>query len=112
MESPICSHTVGPPKLESFAMSQVNNISQTTPVQKIVANPIQKEIPATAAPVSASDRLELSGASHLLAALKSNDVRTDKIATIRQQLQDGTYDPTGKKLDVAADKLLDELTQS
>jgi len=92
-------------------MSQINPISQPTPVQKIVANPIQKVIPPDAQPVRASDRLELSGASNLLAALKSNDVRTDKVASIRQQLQDGTYDPDGKKLDAAADKLLDELTQ-
>ncbi len=92
-------------------MSQINPISQPTPVQKIVANPIQKQIPPDAPPVRASDRLELSGASGFLAALKSNDVRTDKVASIRQQLQDGTYDPDGKKLDAATDKLLDELTQ-
>jgi len=94
-------------------MSQINPISQPTPVQKIVANPIQKQIPAEAAPVRATDRLELSGASGFLAALKSNnDVRTDKVAAIRQQLQEGTYDPDGKKLDAAADKLLDELNES
>jgi anti-sigma28 factor (negative regulator of flagellin synthesis) len=92
-------------------MSQINPISQPTPVQKIVANPIQKVIPPDAQPVRASDRLELSGASNFLATLKSNDVRTDKVASIRQQLQAGTYDPDGKKLDAAADKLLDELTQ-
>jgi anti-sigma28 factor (negative regulator of flagellin synthesis) len=106
-----CSHHARSAKLESFSMSQINPISQPTPVQKIVANPIQKVIPPDAQPVRASDRLELSGASNLLAALKSNDVRTDKVASIRQQLQDGTYDPDGKKLDAAADKLLDELTQ-
>ena len=92
-------------------MSQINPISQPTPVQKIVANPIQKAIPSDAPPVRASDRLELSGASNFLATLKSNDVRTDKIASIREQLQAGTYDPDGKKLAAAADKLLDELTQ-
>jgi len=89
----------------------VNNISQTTPVKKVVANPIQKQIPADATPTRASDRLELSGASHLLAALKTNDVRTDKIASVRQAIQDGSYDADGKKLDAAADKLLDELGQ-
>jgi anti-sigma28 factor (negative regulator of flagellin synthesis) len=92
-------------------MSQVNNISQTTPLQKIVAEPIQKQIAPDATPVRASDRLELSGAGGLLAALKSNDVRTDQVASIRQQIQDGTYDADGTKLDGAADKLLDELTQ-
>jgi anti-sigma28 factor (negative regulator of flagellin synthesis) len=94
-----------------LSMSHVNNISQTTPVQKIVANPIQKQISPNASPVRASDRLELSGASNLLAALKSNDVRTDKVASIRQQIQDGTYDADGQKLDAAADKLLDELAE-
>jgi anti-sigma28 factor (negative regulator of flagellin synthesis) len=90
-------------------MSQINNISQAIPVQKIVTNPIQKQIPADAPPIRASDRLELSGVSNLLSILKTNDVRIDKIATIRQQIQDGTYDADGKKLDAAADKLLDDL---
>jgi anti-sigma28 factor (negative regulator of flagellin synthesis) len=95
-------------------MSQVNNINnlaQTNPIQKITANPVQKQIPADASPVRASDRLELSGASHLLATLKTNDVRTDKIASIRQQIDAGTYDASGQKLDAAADRLLDELNQ-
>ena len=37
-----------------LSMSQINPISQTTPVQKIVANPIQKEIPTEAQPVHAA----------------------------------------------------------
>jgi anti-sigma28 factor (negative regulator of flagellin synthesis) len=93
-------------------MSQINNISQNTPVQKIVTNPIQKQVPADAPPsMRATDKLELSGASHLLQALKSNDVRTEKVTAIRQQLQDGTYDPDGAKLDAAAGNLLDELNK-
>jgi flagellar biosynthesis anti-sigma factor FlgM len=92
-------------------MSQINPISQPTQVQKVVTNPIQKTIPSDAPPVRASDRLELSGASNLLAALKANqDVRVDKVATIRQQIQNGTYDADGSKLDAAANNLLDELT--
>jgi anti-sigma28 factor (negative regulator of flagellin synthesis) len=93
-------------------MSQVNNISQSTPVQKIVANPIQKQVPADAPPsLRATDKLELSGASHLLQTLKSNEVRMDKVTAIRQQIQDGTYDADGAKLDAAADNLLDELNK-
>jgi anti-sigma28 factor (negative regulator of flagellin synthesis) len=93
-------------------MNQVNNISQSTPVQKIVANPIQKQVPADAAPsLRATDKLELSGASHLLQTLKSNDVRMDKVTAIRQQIQDGTYDADGAKLDAATDSLLDELNK-
>jgi flagellar biosynthesis anti-sigma factor FlgM len=93
-------------------MSQINNISQSVPVQQLVSNPIQKEIPADAPPMRASDRLELSGASNLLEMLKaSSDVRTDKIASIRQQIESGTYDADGSKLDGTVNKLLDELTQ-
>jgi anti-sigma28 factor (negative regulator of flagellin synthesis) len=94
-------------------MNPVNDISQSTPVQKFVANPIQKQVPTDAPqPLRASDKLELSGASHLLAVLKSNgDVRTDKVAAIREQLQAGTYDPNGAKLDGAVDNLLDELNK-
>jgi len=110
MESPVRQYGGGSAQAGELHMSQINNISQNLPVQKIVANPIQKQIPADAPPVRASDRLELSGASHLLSVLKTNDVRTDKIASIRQQIQDGTYDADGKKLDAAADKLLDDLS--
>lgn len=89
----------------------VNNVNSTSPVQKIVANPIQKQIPADApTQARASDRLELSGASHLLKTLKANDVRTDKVASIKSQIEAGTYEDD-HKLNVAIDKLLDELNK-
>jgi hypothetical protein len=62
----------------------VNNIGSSSPVTQITSNPIQKSIPTDPPKnIPATDRLELSGASHLLAALKSTDVRTDKVASIR-----------------------------
>jgi anti-sigma28 factor (negative regulator of flagellin synthesis) len=87
----------------------VNNVGSNSPVQKIVANPIQKQIPADA-PARASDRLELSGASHLLKALKSNDVRTDKVQSVKSQIESGTYEDD-HKLNVAIDRLLDDLNK-
>ena len=88
----------------------VNNVGQSSPVEKIVNNPIQKTIPTDAPKqLAATDRLELSGVSHLLKALKSNsDVRTDKVAEIKAQLEAGTYEDE-KKFDVAVDRLLDDL---
>jgi len=53
-------------------------------------------------------KLELSGVSHLLKTLKNNDVRTDKVAVVKAQIEAGTYDDE-KKLDAAVDKLLDDL---
>ncbi|HEX4056176.1 MAG TPA: flagellar biosynthesis anti-sigma factor FlgM [Tepidisphaeraceae bacterium] len=92
-------------------MSQINNISQNPPVQNIAANPIQKQLPADAPQSpSPSDKLELSGASHFLQVLKANtDVRTDKIAAIRGQIQNGAYDADGTKLDAAVDQVLNDL---
>ena len=88
----------------------VNNVGQSSPVEKVVNNPIQKTIPTDAPKqLPATDRLELSGVSHLLKALKSNsDVRTDKVAEIKAQLEAGTYEDE-KKFDVAVDRLLDDL---
>ena len=88
----------------------VNNVGRNSPVNKIVSNPVQKAIPADAPKqLPATDRLELSGVSHLLKALKSNgDVRTDKVAEIKAALEAGTYEDD-KKLDVAVDRLLDDL---
>jgi anti-sigma28 factor (negative regulator of flagellin synthesis) len=92
-------------------MSTINNISNTNPVQRIVANPIQKSLPADATkPARAADRLEFSGISHMLHALKSNNIRTDKVSTIKSQLEAGTYDADGK-LDSVLDKVLDDLAK-
>jgi negative regulator of flagellin synthesis FlgM len=88
----------------------VDNVGQSSPVQKIVTNPIQKTIPADAPKqLPATDRLELSGVSHLLKALKANgDVRTEKVAEIKAEIEAGRYE-SDEKLDVAVDRLLDDL---
>jgi anti-sigma28 factor (negative regulator of flagellin synthesis) len=90
-------------------MSSINGISSNSPVQKIVQAPIQKQTPADAPKQTPTvDKLELSGMSHLLKALKSNDVRVDKVADIKKQIEAGTYE-TDDKLNIAADRLLDDL---
>jgi anti-sigma28 factor (negative regulator of flagellin synthesis) len=90
-------------------MSSINHVGGSSPVQRVVTNPIQKQLPADApAQMPATDKLELSGASHLLKALKKNDIRADKVAQIKAQIEAGTYDDE-KKLDAAVDRLLDDL---
>jgi anti-sigma28 factor (negative regulator of flagellin synthesis) len=90
-------------------MSSVNNVTNANPVQKIVTTPIQKQVPADAPKqVRISDRVELSGVSHLVAALRKNDIRADKVAEIKAQIAAGTYEDD-KKLDGALDGLLDDL---
>jgi negative regulator of flagellin synthesis FlgM len=90
-------------------MSSINGVGSNSPLQKIIPQPVQRELPAqppTQQP--AVDRVELSGMSHLLKALKSNDIRADKVAQIKAQIEAGTYE-TEDKLDIAADRLLDDL---
>lgn len=90
-------------------MNPVNNIGQSAPVQKIVTNPVSKSIPADAPKnLPATDKLELSGVSHLLNRLKTNDIRTDKVATIKSQIDAGTYEDDSK-LEAATNRLLDDL---
>ena len=88
----------------------INNVGSSSQVQKLTNSPIQKTIGAAAPKqLPASDRLELSGVSHLLKALKSNsDVRTDKVAAVKAQIEQGGYE-NDHKLDVAVDRLLDDL---
>ncbi|MGH7176786.1 MAG: flagellar biosynthesis anti-sigma factor FlgM [Tepidisphaeraceae bacterium] len=96
-------------------MNSINSVTgaqQNSAVQKVVQNPIQKEISSDPpAQVRGNDRVELSGMSQLLQTLKSGgDVRVDKVAQIRAQIDAGSYE-TDDKLTVAADKLLDELSE-
>jgi anti-sigma28 factor (negative regulator of flagellin synthesis) len=99
----------GSSKHRGPSMSSINSVGGNSPIQKIIQQPIQKQIPAEAPKQHPMvDKLELSGMSHLLKTLKSNDVRVDKVAEIRAQIEAGTYE-TEDKLDAAADKLLDDL---
>jgi len=93
-------------------MSSINplgNAGAAGPVQRLVSNPVQKELAADAPKqLPASDKLQLSGVSHLLKTLKNNDIRTDKVAAVKAQIEAGTYEDD-KKLDAAVDRLLDDL---
>ena len=56
----------------------------------------------------AADRLELSGASHLLQLAKTSDVRAEKVKLLKDQIESGTYD-LDAKADVVADRLAEDL---
>ena len=92
-------------------MSAINGIGSNNPVQKIATTPVMREVQATAPPkqIPLTDRVELSGVSHLLATLKSNDIRADKVQSVRAAIEAGTYE-TSEKLEAAIDKLLNDLS--
>jgi flagellar biosynthesis anti-sigma factor FlgM len=91
--------------------NSINKVATNAPVNKVVSQPIQKEVPADAPKqLPVTDRVELSGTvSNLLKTLKSGgDLRADKVEAIKKQIEAGTYEDD-HKLDVAADRLLDDL---
>lgn len=90
-------------------MSSVNGVGSSNPINQVTNQPVRKSVPTDPAPqTSASDKVELSGMSSIMAALKQNDIRTDKVTDIKAQIQAGTYEDDNK-LDVTADRVLDEL---
>ena len=87
----------------------IQGIGQNNPVSKIVNQPVQKQVPANApGQLPVTDRLELSGVSHLLSNLKTNDIRADKVEQIKAEIEKGTYEDDAK-LDAAIDRLLDDM---
>ena len=95
-------------------MSSINNVGNSSPVQKIVQSPVQRTLSPGAAdsasPTRPTDRLELSGNTQFLQSLKANDVRTDKVQSVRAQIEAGTYE-TDDKLNATVDKVLNELSK-
>jgi flagellar biosynthesis anti-sigma factor FlgM len=94
-------------------MSSIHNVGGNNPVQKIYTKPVAKPAETQSSQPTqstrAADRLELSGAGHLLKALKAGgDIRADKVAAIKAQIESGRYEDD-HKLDVASDRLLDDL---
>jgi len=92
-------------------MNPINNVGPNSPVNKVTSTAVQKAT-TTEEPKkpSLSDRVEFSGLGHLLGALKTNDIRADKVASVKAQIQAGTYEDD-KKLDTAVNRLLDDLTK-
>ncbi len=91
-------------------MSQITNIPSNPAVQRILDNPIQKQIAPTGASAGA-DTVELSGATPTQQTQNATNFRADKVADIRAQIAAGTYDADGAKFDAAVDKVLGQISK-
>ena len=92
-------------------MSSINGLGGVSQIQQTssVAKTAPTEVTSAASKPTLSDRIELSGMSGLMASLKAGgDFRADKVATIKSQIEAGTYD-SDDKLDAATHRLLDAL---
>ena len=93
-------------------MSAINGIGANSALQKVVSQPVHKQLPAQPAALPAkTDKVHLSGIAHAMQTLKAGgDIRADKVAAIRDQIKAGTYE-TEAKLDAAINGLLDDLAR-
>jgi anti-sigma28 factor (negative regulator of flagellin synthesis) len=55
-----------------------------------------------------TDRLELSGVSKFMEALRANGIRADKVAAIKAEIEAGTYEDDAK-INTTVDRLLADL---
>jgi len=87
----------------------INGVGNTRPIQGL-GQVVQREIPANAPTQlpATSDRLELSDVNSYVKTLKANGIRADKVASIKAQIANGTYEDD-HKLDSAIDKMMDDL---
>jgi anti-sigma28 factor (negative regulator of flagellin synthesis) len=89
-------------------MSGIHGVRGTSPASSIVGNkPVTKSVSADAPKqMKITDKVQISG---LLATLKAGgDIRADKVAAIKKQIEAGSYE-TGAKMDAAIDRLIDDL---
>jgi anti-sigma28 factor (negative regulator of flagellin synthesis) len=91
-------------------MSRINGFFNSNAIHKVV-NPgnIRPAAAESAQRPPATDRLELSGVGQYLSVLKNQSgVRADLVASVRDQIEKGTYLTDGK-LNVAVGRLLDDI---
>ena len=70
----------------------------------------QTQTPQASEPMHGADQVDISAEADMVSRVHElPDVRTDRVAEIRQQIAAGTYD-TDAKMDVAVGRLLDELS--
>jgi negative regulator of flagellin synthesis FlgM len=91
---------------------QIHGTAQVHGAHKIPAPHFNQPVKGSSQSQGASpagDKLELSDAAQIAAnKVETSGMRAERIAQIRQQIADGTYE-TPEKLDAALDRLLDEL---
>ena len=93
-------------------MSNINGLGQAHSIARTQATKAAAPN-APAAPTdkpSRGDKVEVnSTVNAMLTKLKGNDVRLDKVQSLKSQIEAGTYDVDGKFDDATMDKLLDDL---
>ncbi len=89
-------------------VNSIGSVGGGMPIRK-VSQPMQAQQPMEARPVVPKDVVEISSTSSVSGKLEIEaDFRAQRLAQIRQQIEDGTYE-TAEKLDAAVDRMLERM---
>lgn len=91
-------------------MNSIHGLGNSSAVQRLLQQPLRRETPPAGAGATSADSVEFSSANRLLDVLRRNDIRADKVAAVRAEIEADTYE-TPDKVDIAASRLLDELAR-
>jgi len=74
-----------------------------------VSRPVEQPDPQAGAPAPIKDELDISAAAQLAEQAQAvPEIRQDRVAAIRAQIAEGTYE-TPERLEIAVERLLDEI---
>lgn len=96
----------GPYRVSPAALTGANSTAKSAEPQAGQVNNRVSAQPADQLDLSTSNRLQSTSAASGPETV-GGDIRIDKVAQIRRQIADGSYD-TPEKLDAALDKFLDQ----
>lgn len=95
--------------MQIYGPFRVSTTQPTSPAQRAQPQPPAETSPK---PTNQVDQLDLSSGINRLDATSqvagSGEIRVDRVAEIRRQIADGSYE-TPEKLDAALDRILDQL---
>ena len=92
-------------------MNDIPPISSVEQVTSAMSTRTAKSVPETSEP-RVDDRVEISDAAQRLSKLgNSSRIRVEKVAEIRRQIQQGTYE-TPERLEATVDRLVELLRSS
>ncbi len=92
--------------MQIFGSGHIHNAHAVRPSSKLESKPAPH---FNVNQASGSDKLDISSEAEFVSIAKDiPDIRADRVAEIRAQIQSGAYE-TEEKLDIALDRLLDEI---
>jgi anti-sigma28 factor (negative regulator of flagellin synthesis) len=86
-------------------MNSIDRIGKNVPISTVSPKTVHRDLPQPSSPAVSADTVEISGRQPLKQAFKAGEIRHDKVASLRKQIESGNYNEESK-IDAVVDKLL------